>query len=742
MDFSLQRALRAQVEGKALGAHPAFMDPNTPVSIYAPGANRQDAKLTQRSALRHESAYGGLQAIDHVYDCIGLYTDPIATSPYALRKPDGTPMVRHKNTGTPPEHEVGPAALYELLDKPNPHMLYDELMTLLVIDLLLVGNAYWMKWRTNAAGQPLALYRLSPGYVKVIPGAFGPKSYEYQPPGAKDPIALAVEEVVHFRRPNPADAYYGMGVIQGAGRAMDLELAVTDTIASYYENQAAPSMIVQSERRVPREVFKKLAAQLRNRVSGSGRAGELLVLEAGLKASSLSASAADALFKDLMAMSRDRVYSKFRAAPELFGQSSGTGSNKVSDFRREFDNATLRPFMDKLQRVVSDTIAAAYGAELVIEYRHTAPPEEAIKIGESVAAIPGVLVREVRKQYAQFGIPESTGDPEIDNLVINVPGQNLDANGQNGMADQPLGSEAGRPPKPSNTTAFAKVRPKAAGKALTVAERLQLAEDKARLFEVSPEGKALKNADGSNATIGSKLQGEQRPPDPFADARDADVTAAQGYIQTQLADAAKTLERALLDHVEGKALRNQGDLIKRIRASEAWKVFKQQVDDILMEGARRAVSASVMTSANAGRIPDEELDYDEIAASVVRRPEGVRTIVKTLKDRVAMRLSRALAKEDVIPGVIQGEVQTVIREWSNNQASMIGETESVHAYNEATLTIAEMTGATQVFVTDGHDDDEPCIEADGSVWDIDYARLNRLEHPRCRRAFIPLTADG
>lgn len=736
MGFDLQRALRSQAEGKALGAHPAFMDQGTPVSIYSPGASRQDAKLTQRTALRHSSAYGGSQAIDHVYDCIGLYTDPISTSPYDLRNKDGTPLVRTKTDGTPPDHKVGPQVLYDLLDKPNPHMLYDELMTLLVIDLMLVGNAYWLKWRTNGTGQPLALYRLAPGYVKIIPGAFGPKKYEYQPPGAKDPIELQPEEVVHFRRPNPHDAYYGMGVIQGAGRAMDLELAVTDTIASYYENQASPSLIVQSERRVPRDVFKKLAAQLRSKAAGSSRAGELLVLEAGLKAQTLSASAADALFKDLMQMSRDRIYTKWRAAPELFGQSSGTGSNKVSDFRREFDNAALRPFMDRLQRVVSDGLAAAYDVEFTIRYRHVAPPEEAIKIGESIAAMPGVLVREVRRQYAQFGIEESTGDPAIDNLVINVPGQNLDANGQGGMADQPLGSEPGRPPKVKNTTAFASVRKKASGKALTVAERLQLAEDRARIL--GAETKALKNPDGSNATIGNELQGEQRPPDPFADARDADVTAAQGFIQTGLAEAAQTLERALLDHVEGKALRNQSDLVKRVRASGAWKVFKDNVDAVLMEGARRAISASVMTQADSGRISDDELDYDDIAASVVRRPEGVRSIVKTLKDRVAMRLQRGLAKEDVIPAVIQGEVQTVIRDWTNNQAAMIGETESVHAYNEATLTIAEATGATQVFVTDGHDDDEPCIEADGSVWDIAQARANRLEHPRCRRAFLPL----
>lgn len=68
----------------------------------------------------------------------------------------------------------------------------------------------------------LALYRLAPSYVKIKPGSYGPKSYEYQPPGAKDPIYLDPADVIHFRRPNPHSAYYGLGVIQAAGRAMDL----------------------------------------------------------------------------------------------------------------------------------------------------------------------------------------------------------------------------------------------------------------------------------------------------------------------------------------------------------------------------------------------------------------------------------------------------------------------------------------------------------------------------------------
>jgi HK97 family phage portal protein len=727
MSFDFGVALRSQY--KALPNHPALRS-GAPTSLYSPGAGRTDAVISQREANRHTTAYGGEQAIDWVYDCIGLYSDPVATAPYSLSKEDGTRLVRVKSKGTPPDHEVGPADLYRLLDAPNPFMLYDELMSLLIIDLLLVGNAYWLKWRMTEDDRPLALYRLAPSYVKIVPGPFGPKRYEYQPPGAKDPLKIDPREIVHFRRPNPHSAYYGMGVIQGAGRAMDLELAITDTMASYYENKADPSLIVQSERRVPRDVFNKLRAQLRARVSGPKRAGDLLVLEAGLKSSSLSPSARDALFDTLSKMSRDRVFTKFRASPMLFGlMDESAGSNKVSDARREFDNSALRPFMDRLAGPVTAGLTAAWGVKFGIDYNYTMPPEEASKIAGEIAKAPGIKVREVRRQYRQFGIEESTGDPEIDEMILNLPGEELDEDGQGGFADRPLPGEAGRPPKGENTKNFprngnlpadAKVR---AGKALA---------DLKALVE-QHEAKAL-NPAGERVTVGNHLPDERRPEDRFINERNADINSAVGYIERELAAAATTLERDLLDHVEGKALKTS-DLVGRVRRSAAWSSFRERVTAILEEGARRAAASGVMHS---GLEPEDDVDYDTLVKSVVHRPEGVRSIIKTLRERVVSRLKQTRDKDGERQD-FEATVREAIKGWTQNQAATIAEAEAVHAYNEATLTVAEASGINEVYVTDGEDTDQPCIEANGSVWSIERARENRLEHPRCRRAFLPLS---
>lgn len=728
MAFDFDRALLEQ--GKALAPHPALMS-REPVGIYSPGATRENAIISQREASRHSDAYGGAQAIDWVYDCIGLYSDAAATATFRLEKDDGTKLVRNKTKGTPPEYELGPKSLYDLLDKPNPYMLYDELMALVIIDWMLVGNAYWYKWRPNAQGQPLAIYRLAPSHVKIKPGPYGPKHYEYQPPGAREKLKIPPQDLIHFRRPNPHSAFYGMGVIQGAGRSMDLELALTDTISSYYENKADPSLIVSSERRMPRDVYNKLRAQMRARVSGSKKAGELLVLEAGLKASSLDVSAADALFEQLAKMSRDRIFAKFRASPMLFGLMDETsGSNKVSDARREFDNSALRPALQKLSTQITVGLAAAWDVKYVIDHRSYLPAEEAIKVLDSMAKLPGIKIREIRKQAEQFGLEESTGDPEIDNKVINVPTEELDEDGMNslgikGPADQPIGGEPGRPPKMENTVAFG-----TAASSKVVTPKGKALSD----FMAELEQKAMA-PDGARVTIGNVLPDEKRPDDVYAKARHADIDATVSFIERGLGEAAQELEAALLQHVEGKALKSS-DLVSRIKQSAAWTQFRERVAEVLEEGARRAAASGAMHS---GLNPADEIDYDVVAKSIVHRPEGLRSILKTLRERVSKSVKDA-RDGNAERAEYQQAVKDAIATWSTNQASLIAETEAVNAYNEATLTMAELSGATHVFVTDGEDDDAPCVEANESVWEIETARERRLEHPRCRRAFLPLTA--
>ena len=722
-------------EGKAIHDHPALRSNGTPIEIVDMGDNtRRRGPISQEEAKRHTNAYGGRQdAIDHVMNCVRLYTDAAQNAEWYLEK-DGE-RLRRPTEKDQTDAKIGPIALYNLLDQPNPYMDYEELISLLVIDFLLVGNAYWYKWRQNEKGQPLALYRLAPAYIKAVPGPMGIKEYEYKVPdsGQRKPLRIKPNEMIHFKMANPHSPTYGLGIIQGGARALDLELALTDHVANYFEKGASPSVVVSSDRRIPKDIFKKLQNQMRGRYAGSRNAGEMMVLEAGLKADTLSPDASKGQFEALSNMSRDRIMAMFRVHPKLLGITTTDGADKAQDAQRVFDFNTLQPFFTVMGKRITRALAQAYDVDYVIDHRYRMPKEEQIKLAGEMAALPGITVKEIR----EFVDLPPTGDPEIDDLVLNLPGEEgMEGDTRNGFPDRNLPGEAGRPPKAENTRIIGKVGEGVKLVSETRARRRRPSEKKS-LADIFAEIEALPEGKAAVAETVYETADIIAPDDPFGPDRDDEIDAIMADLAAELRDAGNQLERDLLDHVEGKAF-NSKNLRSRVRKSEAWATFRERVAAALEAAAKRGLSRATVMWGAAGRTSEDEIDYDALAKELVYRKNGVNSIVRTQRDRVSAKLAEALeaggGKDEA-----EAAVRDAIKVWNDTQSDLISDSESTIYFNEGTLTVAELTGATEVYVQEEEDaPDEPCQEARGQVWTIEKARENGIEHPRCRRNFLPM----
>ena len=423
-------------------------------------------------------------------------------------------------------------------------MDYEELIELLVIDLLLVGNAYWFKWRTNEKGQPLALYRLAPPFVKGDPRrTSAPRGYEYTVPGSgqRKPLQIPLSDMIHFKLPNPHSPYYGLGIVQGGGRPLDLELALTDHQASYYEKGTNPSMIVQSDRRVPKDVFKKLQMQLRNRYGGPRHAGELMVLEAGLKATTITPNAMEAAFAS-SASCRATACSPCSACRR---SCSASATRRAATTSRPTSSACSTPRRCsrswRSSSGGSRALTQAWDVDFVIDYRYQMPKEDQVKLAGDFSKIPGVTVREVR----EFLELPPTGDDSIDDLVLNLPGDNgVPGATREGFPDQPLPGEGGRPPNGNNTTAFGTVgggnRPDlvAGSRARRPSEKgargKSLDEIQARLDELA--GKAVTLQTPKPASTGRYLDSADVP-DLIADERMSEIDALTATTVAEIRDA-------------------------------------------------------------------------------------------------------------------------------------------------------------------------------------------------------------
>lgn len=746
---SIKDLVIAQAGGKALTPHPAFEDPGRPVGLVdlnlgrIPGKNPNSGvngglRLGQKSAARHTTAYGGEQAMDWVMDCVRYTADTVANAEYHFEKKE-PPQAEKK----PGESAEAPKGLIDLLEQPNPYLDYIEMMELLVIDLLLVGNAYWMKWRTNEKGQPLALYRLAPPYVEVSTKPWGIGSYIYQIPNA-DKIEIDPSEVIHFKLANPqaADPFYGMGIISGAGRAADLEIALTDSQGSYWENHAMPSVTVQSARRVPRDVFKKIRAQLHARAQGPRNAGELLVLEAGLELKAINPNAVEQAFAVLSTLSRDRVFSWFRMSPKLVGLGDERNNDKLSEIQRQYDSKTARPLMNKLQTKIAKELTQAWELDYVIDYEYQLDPSEQAKVGGEFAKLPGITIDESRK----FGGLGPHPDKEIGEMTINLPGEEggTGAPGdptEKGIPDRGLPGEAGRPPNPGNTRAVPKKgqpMPKGAkARRAKPSQGKSLTEILSAISEL-PEGKA--GEDEASAAAGRDAPGTPTEDTLFSRRMD-EIDGIVTSFQTALGRATGSLHRELVHSIEqpeGKAF-NSRDLLSKLRNSPAWTGFGGKATEAYEHALVKAMSAAAIHHSELGLKPAGEIDYEALIDEMVKHKQtGVAAITKTFQKELAAKVKEARSANATLQDV-EAAIDETIQHWIEQKAEDIALTEATRGYNASTLAVAKEAGVEKVLVSDGTEFDEPCVEANGQVWPLSKALENMLEHPRCRRAFVPLT---
>lgn len=730
--MDLKTLVRAQApDAKAITSFPALTAPGVPV-VYREGQRKQQS-FRQREAHQHLAAYGGHEAIDWVMNATRLIVETAGSAAYRFESRDGKRLLNQRNPLLPSEPVADPL-LVKLFERPNPYMDWAEFVELTLIDYLLVGNAYWLRYRPygDNDSRPLALYRLAPPYVSVIPGQYGVEGFEYQPPGQRDPLKLPANAVMHFKQANPHNPYLGLGLVKGGARMLDMEIALTDTTATYFEKQATPSLVVTSDRRVPTDVFNKLKQQIRAFYGGSKNSGEIMVLEAGLKATSISPSAHEAAFEVLSKLSRDRILSLLRVPPALLGV-SGSSNEKINDAQRIFDTKTMRPLLDKFQAAITGGLTRpGWDVDFKIDYEYIMPPEDRLKLVTSFAAIPGVRLKEVR-EYAGL---EPLGD-ERDDLVLNLPGENgTEEDHDAGFADRPLGSEGGRPPKGKNTKVFPEpggALPKDAQARRAQKAPLPVDDVLARMREIeakAPTSGAVKLEREGRDDIDSRIE---KPQDHLRSEREEELDALAVELKAELSDAAHYLERSLLDHVEGKA----GDSIyQRIKNSAAWQTFTERIQDAIERISARAIQRAVMHEGRQGRRPEGEIDYAAIARDLVNSGHTPSDIAGTLRDSIAEKVLGAQRS-----GLPRADFEALIREaistWTDSNAEAAALDTGTEAYNMGTLTVAEMVGRTHVDVFDGDEHDEPCAEANGQTWEIEYAKQHLKQHPRCRRAFSP-----
>ena len=173
----------------------------------------------------------------------------------------------------------------------------------------------------------------------------------------------------------------------------------------------------------------------------------------------------------------------------------------------------------------------------------------------------------------------------------------------------------------------------------------------------------------------------------------------------------------------------------------------QALLDVLMALYQDAIKEAYNTAnaMGAGVGYSFDLHNPRLQSFLSQMAQRVTGINQTTRDAIAQVISDGMAQgystaqiSDGVPEADYPGISGVFADARGYRAKLIARTEASNTYNKASVMAYRDSGRVQrVEVMDGTHD-PGCADANGSIWDLDYAEANPLQHPNCSRCFVPL----
>jgi hypothetical protein len=258
-----------------------------------------------------------------------------------------------------------------------------------------------------------------PGTEKVIDGYLYGVSYEKR-------AFFPSDEVIHFKRPNPKDIYYGMGKVEAAWWATTNNQSLHDMDYHWFANKARPDWLLTIKGDASPDEIERLEAQIDSKLRGTRRTGRFLTATADIDIKPLSFSPKDMMGREQIVEEIAAVFgvpvSMLKANdPNLASATVGFASWKAT---------SVLPLMRMDEEVLNQTLLPMFGIEgdAFLAYDNPVAADEKFESEKRRAYVAGGILtaNEVREMEGL----EAVSDPAASRLLIN---------------GQPLGGQPAQP---------------------------------------------------------------------------------------------------------------------------------------------------------------------------------------------------------------------------------------------------------------------------------------------------------
>ncbi|WP_211481300.1 phage portal protein [Actinopolyspora xinjiangensis] len=252
---------------------------------------------------------------------------------------------------TRPSGMFGTRAL-RVFERPWPGGSTQDLLSLIIQDLDLAGNSYWVRRGDELVQLPADQVDI---VLRIREDGLGYETagYMHWPNGrgsGRRGIPLRVGEVAHVTPPtrDPFAPYKGMSWMRTVFSEIGADNLMERHKSKLFENGATPNMVVKMSNEVDDDSFEEYVAKFRRAHDGAENAGKTLFLAPGLDMEVVGKDLQQLDFSSIQGHAETRIAAAAGVPPQIIPlsegmQGSSLNANVYSSARRRFADATMHP---------------------------------------------------------------------------------------------------------------------------------------------------------------------------------------------------------------------------------------------------------------------------------------------------------------------------------------------------------------------------------------------------------------
>ena len=344
-------------------------------------------------------------AVGWVYACVDSIANDVAVIDIKLMK-----------TTTKGEvEEVLEDPIIDLLARANNNTTKFDLFYLTQQYLDLTGEAPW--FLEFKGGKPTNIFLLRPDRLTVLPPKkegeiIGGYTYKVYKEGVKE-IHLEPQEVIFLKYPDPVKPFRGKGTLEAAVVTVDTDDSAEKFNLQFFNNSATPDSVLSTDKKLSKEVVRKLKRELEQKHTGYENAHKTLVLEGGLEWKPMALSQREMDFIETMKFTRDKIMAIFRVPKTVLGitEDVNRANAEASDY--VFAKRTIKPKMIKLVEMLNEFLVPLFddSGKVYLDFEDPVPENKELKLKVSTEGVTkGVLTINEARELLGYDAVEGGDD--------------------------------------------------------------------------------------------------------------------------------------------------------------------------------------------------------------------------------------------------------------------------------------------------------------------------------------------